>query len=154
LIATLVGVLKPLSPEEINTKNNQFEQLSTTTKNMDFLHRSASIFQNNMLICLISFIPVAGPIFGYYILYNTGVYTAAYSLAHGVSPVVVLVFLFIFPDTWLEFLAYSTALSESFLSIWRIINGRGKRELVNLGILVSICAALLALGAVIEALII
>jgi hypothetical protein len=107
-----------------------------------------------MLICLISFIPVAGPIFGCYALYNTGVYTAAYSLAHGLPPVIVLLFLFIFPDTWLEFLAYSIALSESFLLIWRIINGRGERELVNLGILVLFCAALLALGAVIEAIII
>jgi hypothetical protein len=151
VIATFVGVLTPLRSEEINNRNSELEQLQTTIRDMDVLHRAASIFQNNFVICLISFVPVAGPIFGYFVLYNTGSYIAAESLAHGLPPVIVLLFLFEFPFTWLEFLAYSTALSESFLMIWRMINGRGKRELVNVCILISICAALLALGAVIEA---
>lgn len=154
MTATLAGVLTPLHGEEINTRNNELEQLQTSVKDMDVLHRSASIFQNNMLICLISFIPVVGPVFGYYALYNTGVYIAAESLAHNVSPILVILFLFVFPFTWLEFLAYSTALSESFLLIWRTIKGRGTRELVNVGVLILICAALLALGAVIEAILI
>jgi hypothetical protein len=151
IIATLAGSLTPLRGEEISTKNNELEQLQANIKDMDVLHRAASIFQNNIVICLISFIPVAGPIFGYYTLYNTGVYIAAESLAHNLPPIMVLLFLFVFPFTWLEFLAYSTALCESFLLIWRIRKGKGKRELVNLGILISICAALLALAAVIEA---
>jgi hypothetical protein len=118
---------------------------------MDVLNRVGSIFQNNFAICLVSFIPVGGTIFGYYVLYNTGTYIAAESISNGLPPLVVILFLFIFPFTWLEFLAYSTALSESFLLIWRIIKGKGKKELVNTGILIAICAALLALGAVIEA---
>jgi hypothetical protein len=151
VIVTLAGVLTPLSGEEISTRNSELEQLQSTIKNMDVLHRAASIFQNNIGICLISFIPVAGPIFGYYVLYNTGAYIAAESLTQSLSPIVVLLFLFVFPFTWLEFLAYSTALSESFLLIWRIIKGRGKKEIVNAGILISICAVLLVLAAVIEA---
>jgi hypothetical protein len=152
--ATLAGVLTPLQSGEINTRNNELKQLQTNVRNMDVLHRSASIFQNNMLICLVSFIPVVGPIFGYYALYNTGVYIAAESLANNASPILVILILFVFPFTWLEFLAYSTALSESFLLIWRTIKGRGTKELVNAGILILICAALLALGAVIEAILI
>ena len=156
MTATLAGVLTHLQSEEINTRNSELKQLQTNVRNMDVLHRSASIFQNNMLICLISFIPVVGPIFGYYALYNTGLYIAAESLAHvpPVPPILVILVLFIYPFTWLEFLAYSTALSESFLLIWRTMKGKGTKELANAGILILICATLLALGAVIEAILI
>jgi len=59
-------------------------------------------------------------------------------------------FLFAFPFTWLEFLAYSTAFAESVWLTWRIIQHKGKKELVNTCIFISICAVMLLVAAIVE----
>jgi len=116
------------------------------------------IFENNFLIDLIMFVPVVGPIFGSYALYNTGrAINAESSSANNTShvPGVVLAFvLFVFPDTWLEFIAYSTALAASLWLTWSIIVRRAGHEIIRTAEFVAICAGLLLLGAFIEAYII
>jgi len=102
------------------------------------------------MISLIMFVPIIGPIFGFYALYNTGVAIAAQSIGEGIHPLTVFLFLFIFPPTWLEFIAYSTAIAESFWLAWRIIKHKGKKEIVNACILISICAVMLLIAAIIE----
>jgi len=140
---TLVATLTPLGHEEANDLHNDLEQLRENVS-------IQMIFGNNLMICLIMFVPVIGPAFGFYALYNTGVVIAAEGLIAGVSPPLVFIMLFLFPFTWLEFIAYSTALSESVLLFWRLIHGKGRKEIVNASILITFCVILLLLGAIVE----
>jgi len=140
---TLVATLTPLGHEEANDLHNDLEQLR---KNVTI----QTIFGNNLMICLIMFVPIIGPVFGFYVLYNTGVVIAAEGLIAGASPPLIFIMLFLFPFTWLEFVAYSTALSESALLFWRVIHGKGRKEIVNTSLLITFCVILLLLGAIIE----
>jgi hypothetical protein len=142
-IITIAGTLTPLSLSDARDIKQEADQISANIS-------VQLIFGNNLMICLIMFIPVVGPIFGGYALYNTGVVIAAQSITAGSPPLAVLLSLFIFPFAWLEFLAYSTALAESFWLIWRIFHRKIKRELANACILISTCAIMLLVGAVIE----
>jgi uncharacterized membrane protein SpoIIM required for sporulation len=62
----------------------------------------------------------------------------------------VFAFLFAFPFTWLEFLAYSIAFAQSVWLTWSIIQHKGKKELVNTCVLISICAVMLVIAAIVE----
>jgi len=150
-LITLAGVLTPLSPEEIETISDELGQRRESIKEMNIFQSASSIFGNNFMICLLSFTPVAGPFFGFFVLYNTGVVIAADSIAHGFPPVLTFISLFILPIAWLEFLAYSTAFAESIWLTWFIIKGKGKNELVKTCIFISICAVILLAAAFIEA---
>jgi len=147
IIITIAGVLTPLSHEEASEIEKELEGIQENV-NVQL------IFGNNFMICLAMFVPVAGPIFGSYVLYNTGVVIAAASVAEGLPSILVFAFLFAFPFTWLEFLAYSIAFAQSVWLTWRIIQHKGKKELVNTCILISICAVILLTATIIEIVII
>ncbi len=143
IIMTTAGVLTPLSPEDSNTKSEELKQLQDSLKRMNVWEGTASIFENNFIICLIMFVPVVGPLYGSYVLYNTGLYIAG-------EGIIVFLLLFILPFTWFEFIAYSTALASSVWLTWRIMRREGTRELARTGMFIAICAGLLLLGALIE----
>lgn len=143
IIITVVGVLTPLGPEEASEIKKELEELRGNI-NVQL------IFGNNFMLCLVMFVPIAGPIFGLYVLYSTGVVIAAASIAEGLPSLIVFLFLFAFPFTWLEFLAYSIAFAQSVWLTWRIIRHKSKRELVNTCIFISICAVMLLIAAIIE----
>jgi len=143
IIITVAGALTPLSLEDANEIEQQSEEMLGNISAQFF-------FGNNFMICLAMFTPIVGPIFGCYVLYSTGVVIAAQSITHGLSPLMVFLFLFVSPHTWLEFLALSVAFAESFWLAWRMIQHRGKKELVNACVLVSICAVILVVAAIIE----
>jgi len=103
------------------------------------------------------FVPFLGIFIGTFAMFNTGSVLAAetitFNASHstGVPPILVFAFLFVYPFAWLEFISYSTAMSEGFWLIRRGLQGEWKREIKNLGKLILITAALLAAGALIEA---
>jgi len=143
LIATVAGTLTPLSQSEANDLNQELEKLG---ENVDVQY----IFGNNMMICLIMFIPFIGPLIGFITLYNTGLVIGAAGVTAQVSPLLVLMTLFIFPFTWMEFVAYSTGLAESVWLIWRLVRRRDLAEFRKACIFVTICAVILLAAAVIE----
>ena len=149
LIVTVVGSLMPVDPQQARQINNDLNQTVTAAQQNGTLVQS--IFSNNFMITLIMFVPVLGPVFGFYTLFSTGTAINAIAIAQGYPLFLVLFSLVLTPVFWLEFAAYSTALAESIWLFRRILQGRGLRELKNLGILVAVCAGLLFLGAVIEA---
>jgi hypothetical protein len=51
------SALTPLSREDANSLNNELEQVRQNVS-------VQSIFGNNLLICLVMFVPILGPIFG------------------------------------------------------------------------------------------
>ena len=156
IVATTIGVLTPLSTQEVADKNNAISGTRQQLLNTDTIRRTASIFQNNFLICLIMFIPVFGIMIGSIVLFSTGSVIRAEIIAtygNSVPPILGFISIFIFPYAWLEFISYSTALSETFWLFRRGLQGRWAREIINLGKLVLITAVLLATAAFMEAVI-
>ena len=143
IIVTVAGVLTPLSHEEASEIEKELEEIQENVN-------AQLIFGNNFMICLVMFVPIAGPIFGSYVLHNTGIVIAAASVAEGLPSLLVFAFLFAFPFIWLEFLAYSIAFAQSVWLTWRIIQHKGKKELVNTCVLISICAVMLLIAAIVE----
>jgi len=160
ILATVIGILVPLSAQSAASENNALNNTQHQIHGMDLLHRTAAIFENNFEICLIMFIPVVGVILGSIVMFNTGSYIQAEIITDNATkgtnypPILAFLVLFIFPFTWLEFISYSTAFSESFWFIRRGLQGKWVREIINLAKLVAITAVLLAAGALIEALLI
>jgi hypothetical protein len=147
---TCVGTLAPLSKQEADQINQDLKNLRSNVS-------VQYIFGNNLLICLVMFIPIVGPIFGLYALYNTGVVIEAQIVAAsstGISPILAFFLLFLFPFTWLEFISYSTAFAESVWIIRRFTQGLGRKEIKNSAVLIAIVTILLLVGAVIETLLI
>lgn len=152
IIITVSGVLTPLSDQEINDFGEGLEETQTTIDSLSGLQQTSFIFGNNLMICLAGFVPIIGPVLEFFVLYSTGVTITAYAAYKSVqiNPLLLFFSLFLFPFTWLEFLAYSTAIAESFWLIWRIIQRKGKREIKNSCILISICTVMLIVAAIVE----
>jgi hypothetical protein len=128
------------------------DQINQEVENIRNNASAQSLFENNVLICLAMFIPIFGPVFGFYALYNSGVAIEAQVIATsmGIPPILVFFTDFVLPVIWLEFIAYSTAFAESFWLIRRAMQGLFKKEIKNAGILIAISALLLLVGAIIE----
>ena len=152
ITVTVAGVLTSLSGEEANILGEGLEETQKTIDSLPEMQQTSFIFGNNLMICLAGFVPIVGPIFECYVLYSTGVVIAAFAGYKNVqaSPLLLFFSLLLFPFTWLEFLAYSTAIAESFWLTWRIIQHKGKREIKNVCILISVCAVMLLVAAIIE----
>jgi uncharacterized membrane protein SpoIIM required for sporulation len=148
VVITSVGSFMPISPQDAEKISSDLNQTSTTLQNQGAL--TQYIFGNNLLICLIMFIPVLGPVLGLFIMFNTGTVVGAIAVSSGLSPLLSLIAIFITPVGWLEFAAYSTAMAESVWLFRRFFQRRGLRELRNMTIFVTICALLLAVGAIVE----
>lgn len=152
IIITVSGILTPLPDQMVHDLGERFNEIQTTLQQLPGFQQVSFIFGNNLMICLAGFVPVIGPLFEYYVLYSTGVTITASVLYQNVpmDPVQVFFLLFVFPFTWLEFLAYSTAIAESLWLPWQWTQGKGKNELRNLLTVVSICVVMLLIAAILE----
>ncbi|MGD8545180.1 MAG: stage II sporulation protein M [Candidatus Bathyarchaeota archaeon] len=152
IMMTIFGILAPISPQLIDDLGKGLEDTQTIISNLPAVQQVSFIFGNNFMICLMGFVPIIGPIFESYVLYSTGVTITAYVSYTNIqiNPILVFASLLILPFTWLEFLAYSLAISESFWLTWRLIKRKGKKEIKNSCLIISICAAILLVAAIIE----
>jgi len=158
IAATLLGTLVPLSAQDAKQINDSLNQTVTTnTANGTLV---PSIFLNNFGLCLAMFIPLAGAVFGLFIMFNTGIAlgaelrvqnaTAASAAVPNISPTTAIIgLLFIGLTFLLEYVSYSIGIAES-VWLYRRLTQRRWRELKNTGILIGIVAALLITGAVVE----
>lgn len=151
ILITFFGALTPLTTEQAESLNKDMENLAGNLSKIGLLGQSAYIFGNNLMLCLSFFIPFIGPLIGASVFYNTGIVIAAQSISNGVPPALAFTLLLIFPFAWMEFIAYSTAISESIWLTRQILKRQLKRELVNVSIFISICAVMLLAAAFIEA---
>jgi uncharacterized membrane protein SpoIIM required for sporulation len=148
VLLTVIGSYVPLSHQDATSISNDINQTRSTYEANGGL--TQYIFLNNFSICLLMFIPIIGPLLGFYILFNTGIALGAIATTSGYPVILVLISLAITPVFWLEFATYSIAITESIWLVRRIMQRRW-RELKNTGILIGICAALLIIGAIVEA---
>jgi hypothetical protein len=160
VLATLIGLLVPPSPQEAQLIYNQLN----TTLAQGSAHNTLvpDIFLNNFPICLMMFIPLAGLGIGMFILFSTGqafraifdiqaASGAATSTATNVSPATAFWALILVAAVFLfEYVSYSIAMTESVWLFRRILQNRWKSELKPLLILIGIVALLLIVGAIVE----
>ncbi len=148
IVATLAGTLVPLSAEDANTLAQDVNQ--TLVENKDFASLTSAIFINNFRICLIMFIPVVGAVFGFFVLFSTGIALSAISMTSGFPVILNFFFLMITPIFWLEFISYALGIT---MSIWLFRRLMQKRwlELKWTAIAIGVTAGLLVIGAVVEA---
>jgi hypothetical protein len=154
-IATVIGSVLPIDSQTANT-------ISTTLNQTLAQHQIDNtlvqyIFLNNFSICLLMFVPIVGAALGLLILFDTGVALAAIATTQGYPVWIGLLSLVVTPIFWIEFVSYSLAMAESIWLFKRLISLKCpivRRELRWLVIFIGTTAGLLALGAVIEVLII
>ena len=152
LLVTALGMLVPTSQQEAELINNNLNQtVSSLTQGGGIVQ---FIFGNNFMICLLMFIPIIGPLLGFFALFNTGTVINAIAIAEGYHSTLVFIALFLTPVAWIEYAAYSTAISESIWLFRRFLQKQTWRELRITSIFISICGVLLLIGAIVEAVII
>ncbi|MEM2099054.1 MAG: stage II sporulation protein M [Candidatus Bathyarchaeia archaeon] len=148
LVITIAGSLTPIDAQEAKRLTDNLNQTINALKESDALMQY--IFGNNLLICILMVIPVIGPIIGCYALFNTGGVIGAIAAVEGYPPAFAFAALFVTPVAWLEYMAYSASISESAWLFRRVLQGKFRHELKNACIFITLCTALLLIGAVIE----
>jgi hypothetical protein len=108
------------------------------------------IFGNNLIHTLVMFTPLMGPVWGCFVLFNTGRIIAFFSIAEGVPAMLTFMLLLINPILWLELGVYSTAMAQSVLLLIRIIQRRGVREAIRTCIVITACVVVLLISAIAE----
>jgi len=150
LLTTFAGTITPITRKEAIETKKEFEKYTDVPDEVLF----QLIFGNNFYLCFLMFTPVLGPILGFYVLYNTGRVIGAMAAAEQLDPTIVFVNLFLFPFAWLEYLAYSIALSQSFWLSLSLIRRKFKVELVKTCLFITFCAGMLIVAALIETMLI
>lgn len=148
VIITLAGSFMPVDAEQAKQISEKLNQTLTTATESEMLMQY--IFGNNFFICLIMFIPVVGPLFGFFVLFSTGAAASAVAAAQGFPSIIALIALIITPVFWLEYAAYSTAMAMSVWLFRRMLQGRGRQEFRNTCLFITLCAVLLLISAVVE----
>jgi len=158
IVVTLLGTLVPLSAQDAKQINDSLNQTVTArTANGTLI---PYIFLNNFGLCLAMFIPLAGAVFGLFVMFSTGIAfgaelrvqsTAATSAAipNISAPTAIIGLLFIGLTFMLEYTSYSIGISES---VWLFRRLTQKRwiELKKTALLIGVVAALLITGAIVE----
>lgn len=152
ILATLAGALTKVDLLSARNIVDKMDKIEDVLKNTDI--GVQLIFGNNLMYTLGMFIPIAGPGLGFYVLYNTGLVISALSTIYRINPLLTFLSLFIFPHAWMEYIAYTLAISESLWLFYAAIKRRFRDELIFMSIVVVICSVLLLFGALIEAAII
>jgi len=148
LVVTAIGGFMPMNAQDAKQISDDLNQTVASMQDQGVLMQY--ILGNNFFICLLMFIPVVGPLLGLYVLFNTGTVVGAVAAAGGYPAIIAFVALFLTPVAWLEFAAYSTAMSESVWLFRRILQHRGKHEFRNACLFITLCAVLLVLGEIVE----
>jgi hypothetical protein len=147
VLLTLGGIAAstPLSPQDAAQLEEQVGETLAQDPTPTF------IFANNVRIGLAMLIPVVGPLFGGFAIYQTGLVFAAFGISSGLPGLALFVASMLFPFFWLEFVAYAAAIGQSIFllaSFWRHqIRFEARRTAVVAGLV----ALLLFVGAFVEA---
>jgi uncharacterized membrane protein SpoIIM required for sporulation len=139
-----VGAKLPVNPTDAQTSYNE---LQTEFK---YVATVPGIFGNNFFQSLILFTPFVGPLYGALVFFNTGTVIAIIASATNSDAGVQFAELFIYPHTWLEFIAYSLAMSQSVFLSTAVVRERVRQELVRTCIIITVCALILLIAAIFE----
>ncbi|MBT5842585.1 MAG: stage II sporulation protein M [Thaumarchaeota archaeon] len=140
-----LGSLYPI--DELDAREILFDFLDTVEEIDSF-----GLFVNNASLSLPMFIPGAGLIWGLYSGTSTGfTYGALASLTPELSNVPAISILYTTVFGFLELIAYSIAMSRSYLLFYGLIKRSNlKTQLIPLGIEIGIVVVLLFIGGTLE----
>jgi len=147
---TLVGLTEEVPPSEAMLVRDRYGNMD------EFLWMGGLqyIFGNNMMICLLTFIPILGTLNGLCTLYRTGWVIAALCASSGRNPLEVYAILWTeYIHTWLEYCAASLALSESIILSYYLLRYRWrglKMEAKNVPLILTYCVIMLFFAAIAE----
>ncbi len=144
--ATFIGAVSELNNAEVQELIRQSDELQEAVKYAGV----QLIFGVNFMHFLIMVTPGFGPIYGFFILWNTGRGFAAVGSSVGLDPLLLVFTIIVLPFAWLEYISYGIAVSESLWLIYMASKSRFKAELTNAAKVIAICAVLLLLAAFIE----
>jgi len=160
-IVTIAGAFVPLSAQQSQQLYNQIANQTTQGP----VQLAASIFVNNFGLCLAMFIPLLGLAFGLFVMFDTGIalgaelrvessgnFQASTPTPALTPSTAILALTLIITVFTLEYVSYSTGMSESIWLFRRIRQQKWRHELKNTLVLIGIVASILAVSAVIEAL--
>lgn len=145
LIATLIGTMAPVATSEAEETYGEFEEA------LKHISTTPYIFGNNFMHCLIMFAPAAGPAYGLFIMYATGVTLKMFAVAKGADVFTAFLGIFLFPFAWMEYAAYALAMSQSVWLLRNLLKRRARQELVRTCVWITVCAIILLSAAVMEA---
>jgi len=149
ILATSAGALSKVDGPKAQIIVEDFKEMEKAIQTVGI----QLIFGNNMMYCLIMFIPFVGPISGFYVLYSTGKMLAAMGYVLGINPILLFLNLLFYPHAWLEYISYSLAISEGVWLSFHLLKHRSrglKTEIINATRYIALCAILLLAGALIE----
>jgi hypothetical protein len=145
LVATALGAT--LLKIDVSEAESRMEDLQRQLEN---LNDPLIIFGNNFFHSLVMFVPVLGPCWGCFVLFNTGTVIGVFGVAQGLPPALLLMLLMFTPIFWLEYIPYSVAMGQSMIFLMKTLRGEGRKEAVKTCVLVTACALVLLLSALIE----
>lgn len=146
---TFVGTLAQVDRSEAEKVGEEVKAIIKHTPLIPY------IFGNNLMHCLLMFVPLLGLIYGMFVMYNTGVVIKMLSVALLQAEAYIAFFsLFLLPHAWIEYVVYSIAMSQGLWLIRAALKGEFKREVSHTYKWVTICAIALLIAAVIETILI
>ena len=151
IVGLFLGTYAPISVSDANALTSSVQN---EVNQSSFISLVVSIARNNIVLCLIFFVPVFGQIFMALVSYNTGLVLSADAIVYSVNRINVLQNLFFYPPMWLETVVYGLAASEGIIFLLSFIKGNYVKESKRLAVTIMMCVAILFVSAVIESLII
>lgn len=144
--ATVFGALAEVDPLEASNIKREMDTLEAAIKTVGV----QVIFGNNFMHTLVMFVPIVGPGWGFFVLYNTGRVFAAIATTMKMNPIILLSLTLLYPFAWMEYISYALAISESFILAYSIAKHGFKNELRTMSVILAICSIILLLAAIIE----
>ncbi len=161
VLATLVGMLVPVSPTEAQLISDQLNKTVSDGTASGTL--SQMIFVNNFSLCLLMFVPLAGAGIGLFILFNTGqAFRAIFEIqaangalnasaaAEMTATTAILTLALVGVVFLLEYVSYTIAMTESVWLFRRLLQNKWRGELKYLLIFIGLVTLFLVVGAVVE----
>lgn len=143
IIIIAIGSSSPLSENQSSDILREFEN------NLPEID-TQPIFSNNFIIALIMIIPIFGLAIGVIVLHSTGIIIAATGMSVDIPGILLLLSLLVFPFSWLEFLSYAAAMTQSVFLVLGLFRKHFKNELIRTAFLLITIFVMLFVAAFIE----
>ena len=141
--AIFVGTFAPPDP----VLNEELERLLEEVQKGGY----AMVFLNNAMIAMTFFVPLLGLGSAFMTSYTTGAAMSVVASTAGANAQALFVTMMLMPHSWMEFLAYSLALTENVVLLQKLVSKKGlENELGPFLASVVLALALLALGTLTE----
>ncbi|MGA1974502.1 MAG: stage II sporulation protein M [Conexivisphaerales archaeon] len=136
--------------DQANSLLNDTKAIVAQMENEPLLLKALDIFLNNVSIALREFVPVLGWYIFYEATLTTGQIISSLAVSSGVPVSLLLITTFLSPHSYVEFMAYAVAVTESFLLAYSIPMRRLRAELPRAMSSLALAVFMLLFAALLE----